>query len=309
MKSNIILFFCVLLLGISITSCDYIDIPYPKKIPEDSLCAIFSFTANPLAVKKVLVEDYTGFHCVNCPKAGDELTSILASYPDKVIGMGVHVGSFADPNHANSASAPVGSFTTDFRTSAGDKYDEIFKLSTNGGTLPIGMVNRKDFDNASGTHRKSFIKSPTWAEEVEALLVNPPDIDLQIHNDYNDVSKNLCTQIYARFLNPLSGTYKLVVLLMQDSIKNWQEDGSSIVENYWHRHVLRASINSSDGMGVKIPNSGSITQDLVVTAKWAYIIPADIKHIPCDPSKCHVVAFIYNATNLEILQVEEEKVK
>lgn len=310
MKSYLVLFFCILLLSVSIISCDYVDNPYPQTVGGDTTgFTAFTFTANPSPFKKVLVEDYTGFRCPNCPKAGDELASILASHPDSVIGMGVHVSvGFAEP--AVVSGAPAGSFQSDFRTPEGDNYDNnIFRLSTgvNGG-LPKGMINRKDYINSSsGTHKKSYISAPTWETEVNTLLAQPPDIDLQIHNEYDTVSKILRTQIYSRFLNSLSGNYKLAILITEDSIYDWQIDNrlaSPSVTQYWHRHVLRTSINSNDGMGESIANG-----TIAVITKRSYTFTPNIGNIPCNADKCHVVAFIYNAANLEILQVEEEKVK
>ena len=174
MKSYIVLFFCILSFSVSFTSCDYVKIPCPVGPPIDTTgCTTFTFTANPSPVKKILVEDYTGFRCPNCPKAADTLKAILASYPGRVIGMGVHVSiGFAEP--AVVSGAPAGSFTSDFRTPEGDNYDNTSLFYPSGGTkggLPKGMVNRVDYNSFTGTgdHKKSF----TYDDSTVATAADP----------------------------------------------------------------------------------------------------------------------------------------
>ena len=69
-----------------------------------------------LARKKVLIEDFTGFKCANCPDASSELHKIEEIYPDKVIGIAIHAGSFAEPS---------GVFVTDFRTDEGNEITDF----------------------------------------------------------------------------------------------------------------------------------------------------------------------------------------
>ena len=50
--------------------------------------------------KKVLIEDFTGHLCPNCPDAARELEAIHDIYGDQIIGMAIHVSTtFARPNH------------------------------------------------------------------------------------------------------------------------------------------------------------------------------------------------------------------
>ena len=46
-------------------------------------------------IKKVLIEDFTGFRCKNCPEAATELHAIEGLYEGKIVGIGIHVGYFA----------------------------------------------------------------------------------------------------------------------------------------------------------------------------------------------------------------------
>ncbi len=92
---------------IIIVSCDYVQDANPPIEP----------TAGPVdntIYKKVLVEDYTGHKCGNCPAAAEVLTALESQYPGKIVPLAIHAGFFA----AVSAAYP-----TDFRNAAGNAYD------------------------------------------------------------------------------------------------------------------------------------------------------------------------------------------
>ena len=75
--------------------------------------------------KKVLIEDFTGHLCPNCPDAARELDAIHDIYGDQIIGMAIHVSkSFARPYPASQAP----SFQYDFRTNGGDELDVIMEF-------------------------------------------------------------------------------------------------------------------------------------------------------------------------------------
>ena len=72
--------------------------------------------------KKVLIEDFTGHKCPNCPDAARELEAIHAIYGDQIIGMAIHVSSFARPYHISQAPQ----YQYDFRTKWGDDWDAFY---------------------------------------------------------------------------------------------------------------------------------------------------------------------------------------
>ena len=82
MKKHITLLSIILI----ITSCDVKEGPFIND---------YNSYVNP--DKKVLIEDFTGHLCPNCPDAARELDAIRNIYDDQVIGMAIHVSSFAKP--------------------------------------------------------------------------------------------------------------------------------------------------------------------------------------------------------------------
>jgi hypothetical protein len=81
----------ILALAVFISGCD--EITGLKRQP-----VVTSPPPGDSVVKKVLVEDYTGHTCGNCPAAARMLNdTIKPLYGDRLIVLGIHAGYFAEP--------------------------------------------------------------------------------------------------------------------------------------------------------------------------------------------------------------------
>ena len=74
---------------VGMVACDIIEEPYFKENNGGGE------TPEPKVQKYVLLEDYTGVKCVNCPAAGEFALQLQEQYHHKVIVLGVHAGSLA----------------------------------------------------------------------------------------------------------------------------------------------------------------------------------------------------------------------
>jgi hypothetical protein len=282
---KIIYYASVILILLSIIiSCDYV-----KNVKDPNAPKIDGS-------RKVFIEDYTGHKCGNCPAAADTLKYLEKKYPGKIIPLAIHAGFFAATNP---------SYPTNFQTTAGTAYDSQFGNSAAGN--PNGLVNRVGYGTGG------FIKAYTsWETELVQILNTSAKFEIKIRNSFASATNNLSTSITVKSLSNNSGTYKLVVLLSEDSIIAEQLDyrkpsGSQLIANYEFNHVLRGAINNT--WGDPIFGIGAIANDSVVKSYNNYTLNSLYK-----PAKCHVIAYIYDAdssspTYYEVLQVEEEKVK
>ncbi|MCE3259577.1 MAG: outer membrane protein Omp28, partial [Bacteroidetes bacterium] len=115
----------VALAALLFTSCDKVS--YAKQSSE--------VKAN---TRKVLIEDYTGHQCGNCPNAAVVAESLHEKYGDKVVIIAVHAGFFARTNATE--------FPTSYTCQVGNDWDSKnggFGVSAAGN--PNGMINRKNF--------------------------------------------------------------------------------------------------------------------------------------------------------------------
>ncbi len=285
--------FKIILFAITVsvfTNCDFIHNANPAVEPT---------TLNLDTTKvyrKVLIEDYTGHKCGNCPPAALALNGLHYKYGASVVPLAVHAGGFATTNI---------NYPTDLRSAAGTDYDNTFGNGVNGN--PNGLVNREGF---SPTDTIIFIKQyATWESAAIAYFPKLADFKIDIKNTFNISNNALSTDVTIKAMSTLNGNYKLVVLLSEDSIIGEQLDyskpvGSQKITDFVFNHVLRGAINST--WGDDIFASGAIKNN-AITKSYSYSVNAGYKS-----KHCHVIAYIYDAdlnspTYYEVLQVEEQE--
>lgn len=302
-NNTIIFFFGILLFNI--TSCDIVEDPYLiDNNPNPSDTNTF--------VKKVLIEDFTGHRCPNCPAAAEELAALQNFYGDRVIGIAIHPSSqaFSTPSPLTSSS-----YTYDFRTEFGDEIDNIFEITTVG--LPRGMINRTGFDT---DHQ---LGKDEWSSVVQTELAKAPIFGITLSSDVSSgngtisVTAEALTNINLDKIHKLED-YKIVICLTENNIIQWQKDNTSgDIEDYEHNHVLRAMLNTTFGE--------SIGNSFVDGDIWEKDYPVDITTLEnanenyslntlfmgngnCknwNENNMEIVVYIYNSENYEIVQVEE----
>jgi len=274
----LILSFAVLFL-----SCDKIKSPFVENIVLDTTINV---------VRKILLEDYTGHTCPNCPTASAIIDSIKSVYPNNLIMMTIHAGYFAEP------AAPP--YTMDLRCSTGNELDDFFGISDVGN--PNGMVNRVFFNNSR------IINPNDWFSAfVMEQTANTPLIKINIQNNYYTDTRLLQTTISSQFITNINGTYKLAVYILEDSIIAPQRNNNPnigsvpVINNYIHRNVLRGDFNGTFGDTLA---NGDIQSNYLVTKTYSKIINQQ-----WNENQCYVLAYIYDASNYYILQTEIKKIK
>ena len=114
---KIYLFLPVLCL-LALASCD--DVPVNERL---------TYVEPPEVGRAVLIEDFTGQYCVNCPRATEEIERLVEQYGDSVIiAVAIHSGPFSKKNGVPSP----------LYTEVGDNYFSKWGLSAQ----PVGLVDR-----------------------------------------------------------------------------------------------------------------------------------------------------------------------
>jgi hypothetical protein len=296
MKKKFLIFCVFATAALLFQTCDYVRNANPP--PKASTTG--STTSPGIVYRKVLVEDYTGHKCGNCPAAGRELKRLDSVYSGKIVPIAIHAGFYANVTPGSTPPYP-----TDFKTTSGTDYDNAFGNSAAGN--PNGLVNRVSFGLAS------FIKQwSSWETSVATMDTIKADFKIEIANSYNIVSNQLTTTVTATALNyKTTANYNLVVLLTEDSIVAEQIDyslpaGQQYVSNYTFNHVLRTAINSS--WGDPLFTGAVSTNDVKTKTYTNFQLSSAWKY-----KHCHVIAFLYDAntssaTYYEIFQVEMKDV-
>jgi hypothetical protein len=269
-------------------SCDKSEEPYRT---ETLTCPAPEFPVVSTHVKRVLLEDYTGHTCVNCPRAAVTARELKEDYGDKLVLMAVHAGFFANVFAS-------GNYTYDFRTPAGTEWDTFFGIGAAGN--PNGMVNRKKISN-------TYVISPgDWDDVIATTIAEAPLLDIHIINEYTPEENKLCTHIQTEFLETIDRDLKLIVAITEDSIVAPQKNNDPLVGatpeilDYVHMHVLRGTITTTWGSTIASLGTSNPTS---IIKSYRYQIPAKLV-----PKNCRIIAFVYDDDTKEVLQAAEAEV-
>jgi hypothetical protein len=263
-----------------IISCDKLDEPYAVKKEGGDTSTTMK--------RKVLLEDYTGHKCVNCPSAAKAAHTIEAASNEGLVIIAVHAGFFATPG-----TAP---FTADYRTAAGNDWNTEFGINA----WPAGLINRTPYEGALVLYDYG-----QWGNAINAQMELPQEANIGISSDFDAGSRLLEITLETKFLAGLEGTYNLTVCITEDSIIGPQKNSDTLVgtvpviENYIFMDLLRATINGT--WGEEITSS----VDTTVTYTRSYNFTMDAAWIP---KNCHVVAFVSRADSKNIIQAEKQAV-
>ena len=281
---NLYIIFC-LFTAVVFSSCDEIKGPY-EEYPEI-----------PPGDRKILLEDFTGHQCGNCPDAAKEAMKIDSIYKGRIIIVATHVGFFADTNK-------TGKFTYNFKTPPGDQIDADY--GNIGDALPKGMVNRVKYNN------KYVLNWGDWSTVVAQQLAIAPDVNIKLENTYDATERNLKVDVEVAYVKQGKPNQKLVIYLVEDSIVNWQKQYNpplGDIPNYVHRHVLRKALTPVYG---DVLSSGETIPGKTIKKTYDNIKISTAYN----QEHCHIVAFVIEdkgndtnpaVPNRPVLQVEEKK--
>ena len=236
-------------------------------------------------VRKILLEDYTGFKCGNCPSAAEIARDIADLYPGRVILMTVHSGYFAEPTTTH---------TYDFRTPEATEWDDFFGISDAGN--PNGMVNRINYDGSK------IITPSKWSAAVNSLLSSEPEMKIKLNVFYSINRKEFTVDADVTYIKEGNPNQQLVVAILEDSIVQYQIDYRKTpqdIENYVHNHVFRTSMNGTWGEQL---SATDINASSVIRKSYTYKIP---EGKDWRIEKLKIVAFVHDNVSKEILQAEE----
>lgn len=190
----------------------------------------------PTGNRVVLIEEFTGKGCTNCPKGSRELENLLTQFPNNLVAVSLHAGFFANPSFF-----PLGTY--DLRTEEGEFLIEYLSQPLG---YPSGVVNRTPVNG------DMQISLNQWASAITSAIQVPPAIDISIVRTYDVQSRQLVVTVSGIGKETLSGEIRLSIMLTESGIIDAQDDfeAGGIVEDYEHKHVLRDMMTPVTGAPV-----------------------------------------------------------
>lgn len=307
---NFIVFGAAVVLGlcmIFIPSCDKVDNPIKPEILLDT--TLFpgnwedyefpTFNPNTNTDRNVMLEDFTGHRCPNCPAAGWIAYGIEQANPDRVFVSSVHaapsgLSSFqTTASDCGEASNPTDQFCTEFYCAEGIEYGQTFGSGGFGFIgNPQGNINRINY-----TGSDMFQFSSDWeAKTNEVLTANVLNVNIQSQSNYYAETNGFFLHTETEFISDLSGgQYSLVVNLMENEIKDYQDSLGVKVPYYKHHNVFRGCI---DGLAWGQDLGGTYASGTKIYKDYSYQLPAGT-----DNTQFHLLIYVYDVSTYEVLQV------
>lgn len=276
---------------IALQSCDKIDYPVVKKdLVKGSSFILKNNTAYSNS-KKILLEDYTGHTCGNCPPAAEIAEQLSGVYGQSLVVMAVHAGFFA--------RIKVPDYPVTYTTVTGNDWDGSSGFGVSAVGNPNGMVNRKVFNSGR------IQKESNWGALVSTTLKEPFVLKLDAYTEYDTSLRALNASVKATFKSAYPNPTRLCLVLTEDQIIGSQTDyrkSPDLNPTYEFNHVLRGALNGSWG---SVLRSGS-----VLAGDTARVSSKDFKvNSSFKDRHLALVAIAFDELTREVLQVDKLKIR
>lgn len=239
--------------------------------------------------RRVLLEEFTGHRCPNCPSAQREAARLDSIYGDNLIIYSMHA------TNAFAAPVPALGYEEDYRTDMGTQLEVDYNVSQILG-LPAGLINRNEYGGQIPQ------KYSNWGQYISEQLNEAPKMDLEMTSVYDSLSRTATITVDMQYFEASASTDRLCIVITEDSLVSKQLDGTTDIEDYVHRHVFRAPVTS--GFYGETFAGGDITagQTFELTYTFAVDTAWDAHH-------CEFIGYVMDGSSYSVFQAAEVHVE
>jgi len=224
--------------------------------------------------KTVLIKDFTGARCVNCPAAAEYAHNLQHQLDeDHIFIMSVHAGYLAQP---------IGSFPN-FLTEEGTEW------YNNHDSNPLFAVDHVALMDGN-TFNEGQIDAP-----VAAALEEEQTFEIVVDRQFDEASRQLQVNVKVIALADLDGEFYITACLVEDHITGWQTTPAGVDKEYDFRNVFRGTLNGAYG------------QELEGPGVYSYITEINADY---NADECYLMVYVYDKSQGDkILQTAVKKIK
>ena len=225
--------------------------------------------------RKVLLEEFTGQRCVNCPEAHAVIEKLEEQYGEDLIVVSIHAGSFG-------IKSPFGLMQEE-----GDEYANRWGVNS----YPAGVVDRTG----------SVMTYDAWSSAIRAEAGRDTDLEIDLKATLSSDRKNIDISTVLICGQGLDASLQLWVV--ENDITALQYDGDRTVTDYKHNNVFRACVNGLWGQQISLNSniSEEYTNSIEVFNDPTYKVAS------WDVDNLYIVGFVYD--NSGVIQVNRVKVE
>ncbi len=239
--------------------------------------------------RKILIEEFTGIGCVNCPRAHKTSNKIVADHPGKAFVINIHQGTYADGQDP------------DLTTQWGNALFNMIEANS----YPIGTINRHVFDEKT---KKLAVSDAEWAATAPNVLDMPSYVNVGAKATIDWAQRKLVVDVEVYYTeDPGEGITSnfLNVALLQDHIQGKKDQvgmntnpAQVINGKYDHLHALRDFLTGQWGEELT-----GIAKGKLIKKTYTKILPADIKKVDVLMEDLSVLAYVVESKEREVLNV------
>lgn len=229
------------------------------------LSTVGTMASSPVTIKsgitrQVLVEFFTGTWCTGCPWG----VAALKELQEKMRNFSIISYHGSDP----------------MSTTDGDLYSNFVKISE----VPSAIIDRTLFSG----YYQLWLSREDWEAKITEASTVSPTFELTVTKTYDETARTVTLDISALTLRDLTGKYRLVVAITEDSL-NYRQQISHYdtpdIYPYYHMHVFRKAITGTTGESfIESPVKKG------VTLNKAYSFSLDSNIVD---SQAHILVFIH----------------
>jgi hypothetical protein len=225
--------------------------------------------------KKVILEEFTGIHCVFCPQGHAIAQNLQNNNPGNVFLVNIHSGGFANP----------GAGEPDFRTPEGNGIRTFFGANF----YPSGMINRHAFPAGTVLDRSA------WTNSANQMMAQSSYVNMAVEADIDVQTNELSVHVETYYTsNGDVSTNKVNVALLQNNTLGPQT-GGNMGNEYVHMHRLIDMVTGQWGDEVSPTTAGTF-----IDRNYTLTIPPDLNGVPIKIEDLEIVVFI-TETNAETI--------
>jgi hypothetical protein len=276
-------------------ACDKIEEPMMivnvQDIPDNISDTLFFSDSVFVDQKQVLLEEFTGHLCVNCPEAAIFIHGVSAQNDHRLIIYSVHAGFYA-------VTESTGHYTTDFTCPAGIEIFNYFGEPFN----PTATVNRVSFNG------NQVLLLNSWENAFHQEVSKPNVADMKLKNTWFPNLNQVLINLDVTFNGSNEGKIRVVVIIVEDHIVSPQKNNKPDLGpapdwlDYEHRNIVRDAITPT--FGTYLSSDGTIVQGEVYSKTFFYGPATEWV-----TANCNIIAYVYDEDSEEILQVAELGIK
>jgi len=285
MKTNLIIFWSLVFGLWSLPSCKEVG-PDINLHGNQNTVSDTTYIESPVATaetKNVIIEEFTGVRCPNCPQGHVIIANIKATNPGRVIAVSLHpINSLGKPYNGVS--------TQDFQNA---KAQSLFDYLEPIGQEPAAGIDRKKFSGEAYI----LLDKSLWSGYTIQQLTQATPVNLILDKSYDSTNHELTVFAELHYTQNVTEENKLTILVTESDIITAQLNGAVVDTFYNHKDVMRDFISDTQGdLITQTREAGRVVRKVykkVLDAAWK-------------PENMRIVAYLHEYQNTKMVYQGKE---